>query len=171
MDGAINPITHEERLVCYFEDSSFSVVPVSAIIPFSPLSEPYLSYSRTVRRFTGDPGIVRATLYWRDGTVPPTFKWLLAAEEEIKNEEAEVLEQEEIEMMVEVTDETPIVAKPMKRKLVQRKKRKEIQIKSPLRTKKVKEEEKQDERLFISLTPFKEKKFRLLAQFLPSSLC
>ena len=66
----------DEQLVCYFEDCSFSVVPKSAMVPFSPETEPYLSYARSIKRFLNDSAVILATNYWYLGEIPENFKWL-----------------------------------------------------------------------------------------------
>lgn len=88
MDSSITRVGSDEHLVCYFEDGSFSVVPKTALLPFSPEEEPYLAYKRTSKKFSQDAAVQRATVYWENGTIPITFKWLLVMRNEffgIKN--------------------------------------------------------------------------------------
>lgn len=79
MDSDISHVGPDERLVCYFEDGSFSVIPSSAMVPFSPEKEPFLSYVRNIRRFTNDLGVMRAVRFWESAQVPEGFKWLAPA--------------------------------------------------------------------------------------------
>jgi hypothetical protein len=97
MDSDIKSINDEEQLVCYFEDGSLynlncfrnffhllfhsSVVPRTALVPFSPDHEPYTVYAKTVRKFFSDAAIVRATAYWNTGEIPVAFKWLAVLEQ------------------------------------------------------------------------------------------
>lgn len=60
---------------------SSSVVPKTALVPFSPDHEPYTAYAKTVRKFFSDAAIVRATAYWTTGEIPAAFKWLAMLEE------------------------------------------------------------------------------------------
>lgn len=53
-----------------------SVVPSTAMVPFAPDKEPFLSYARNIRRFTGDLGISRALRFWSEQEIPEGFKWL-----------------------------------------------------------------------------------------------
>lgn len=76
MDSDLPPPSPSERLVCYFEDGSYSVVPRGAMVPFVPEGEPFRSYARNYRRFVSDEGVVRALRFWREGLVPEGFKWL-----------------------------------------------------------------------------------------------
>jgi len=52
------------------------MVPRTAMVPFHPDREPYLSYARNVKRFIGDFGVARAVRYWNEGIIPEGFKWL-----------------------------------------------------------------------------------------------
>lgn len=49
-------------------------------MPFSPDKEPFLSYARNIRRFTGDLGVARAVRFWSSGEIPEGFKWLRVLE-------------------------------------------------------------------------------------------
>jgi hypothetical protein len=80
MDSDIKSIASDESLVCYFEDGSFSVVPKTALVPFCPDHEPYVSYAKKVKRFFNDAAIIKATAYWNSGEIPSTFKWLALIE-------------------------------------------------------------------------------------------
>ena len=80
MDSDIKSISSDESLVCYFEDGSFSVVPKTALVPFCPDHEPYVSYAKKVKRFFNDAAIIKATAYWNSGEIPSTFKWLALIE-------------------------------------------------------------------------------------------
>jgi hypothetical protein len=69
----------DEIVVCYFEDGSFSVVPQTAIQPFSLKNGLYLKYkndSRIGQAFLQDRAVLRATRFCIEGTVPQAFSWL-----------------------------------------------------------------------------------------------
>ncbi|KAJ3100530.1 hypothetical protein HDU97_002166 [Phlyctochytrium planicorne] len=69
-----------EYLVCYFEDGSFSVIPESDAVPFSPLIPPYTLYVAGAdgQDFKSDNAVKLATQYWETGIPPPSFVWLSA---------------------------------------------------------------------------------------------
>ena len=73
------PVNGTDLVVCYFEDGSFSVVPESAIKPFSPSREPFTLYQKdpaTRKVFLTDRAVIRATKFCTDGIVPLAFTWL-----------------------------------------------------------------------------------------------
>lgn len=69
----------DEIVVCYFEDGSFSVVPQSAMQPFSLKSGLYVKYRNDPelgQSFLQDRAVLRATKFWAEGIVPQAFSWL-----------------------------------------------------------------------------------------------
>ncbi|KAJ3013987.1 UNVERIFIED_CONTAM: hypothetical protein HDU68_000463 [Siphonaria sp. JEL0065] len=67
-----------EYLVCYFEDGSFSTIPIAAAMPFNPRSHPYTSYlhGAYANNFKRDNAVRLATDYFENGAIPPSFSWL-----------------------------------------------------------------------------------------------
>ncbi|KAK9711725.1 hypothetical protein K7432_007623 [Basidiobolus ranarum] len=77
MENDIQEPKKGEHLVCYFEDGSFSIVPETEVVPFSPVLPPYTNYIRGgADGFLNDKAVMLATLYWETGIVPPTFTWV-----------------------------------------------------------------------------------------------
>ncbi|KAI9593385.1 hypothetical protein BDF19DRAFT_168542 [Syncephalis fuscata] len=74
-----------EHLVCYFEDSSFSVVHERELVPFSPDKSPYTEYLRGPHsnQFKRDRAVQLATLYWETGIVPRSFTWARDTERKV----------------------------------------------------------------------------------------
>ncbi|RKP24154.1 hypothetical protein SYNPS1DRAFT_30076 [Syncephalis pseudoplumigaleata] len=74
-----------EHLVCYFEDSSFSVVHERELVPFSPDKSPYTDYLRGPHshQFKRDRAVQLATLYWETGIVPRSFTWARDTERKV----------------------------------------------------------------------------------------
>ncbi|KAK9767405.1 hypothetical protein K7432_002849 [Basidiobolus ranarum] len=78
MENDIQEPKKGEHLVCYFEDGSFSIVPETEAVSFSPVLPPYTNYLRgsNADAFLKDKAVMLATLYWETGIVPPTFTWV-----------------------------------------------------------------------------------------------
>ncbi|ORX96736.1 hypothetical protein K493DRAFT_314372 [Basidiobolus meristosporus CBS 931.73] len=78
MENDIQEPKKGEHLVCYFEDGSFSIVPETEAVSFSPVLPPYTDYLRGANAdaFLKDKAVMLATLYWETGIVPPTFTWV-----------------------------------------------------------------------------------------------
>ncbi|KAI8051179.1 hypothetical protein BDF22DRAFT_92451 [Syncephalis plumigaleata] len=74
-----------EHLVCYFEDSSFSVVHERELVAFSPDKSPYTDYLRGPHsnQFKRDRAVQLATLYWETGIVPRSFTWARDTERKV----------------------------------------------------------------------------------------
>jgi len=78
-----------EILVCYFEDGSFSVIPESDSVPFSPNIPPYTKYladPNISQAFKNDKAVKLAKLYLETGEIPSTFLWLKDVPLEDKDE-------------------------------------------------------------------------------------
>ncbi|KAJ3371489.1 hypothetical protein HDU91_005131 [Kappamyces sp. JEL0680] len=64
-----------ELLVCYFEDASFSVVPASDTMAFSPFSHPFQDWSNH-QSFRSDRGVMLAMQYWQSHILPKHITFL-----------------------------------------------------------------------------------------------
>lgn len=159
------------------------MVPASAIIPFCPEKEPFVSYAKNIRRFTSDLGVSRALAFWNDGIVPSGFKWLLP--QNISHPATD-----EIVALVELSQAEPklTIAKKGKKGQPGRKKNTSPKNSPPLRAqiKKVKKEKdsspvvsskppgrkpdtkKADLANDLRLLPPMRPKFKLLAHLLPT---
>ena len=72
-----------EKLVCYFEDGSYSIVPEEALLPFDTSIPPFTTYVQGPNSdlFLRDKAVMDAIAYFDNGVVPQVFKWLRAADE------------------------------------------------------------------------------------------
>ncbi|KAJ3158645.1 hypothetical protein HDU86_002609 [Geranomyces michiganensis] len=78
VNGEVEDPKDGECVVVYFEDASYNTVKESDYKTFCPFQPPYTSevHGKNGRAFCRDPAVMRATVYWETGKVPPAFTWL-----------------------------------------------------------------------------------------------
>ncbi|KAJ3169862.1 hypothetical protein HDU88_000502 [Geranomyces variabilis] len=78
VNGEVEDPKEGECVVVYFEDASYNTVKESDYKTFCPFQPPYTSevHGKNGRAFCRDPAVMRATVYWETGKVPPAFTWL-----------------------------------------------------------------------------------------------